>query len=69
MKNLMTGELKSEDVVLTACIWCANLDFTGLADYAVKAIIGGVIWLGFRIAADYITRKLNNRKNTKSDKE
>lgn len=69
MKNLMTTELKSEDVMLTACIWCANLDFTGLADYAIKAIIGGAIWLGFRLIADHVSRKSRDRKNNQDDEQ
>ena len=68
MKNLMTTDLKSEDVVLTACIWGANLDFAGLTDYAIKALIGGVIWLGFRLAADYVSRRIRNHRNNKQNK-
>jgi hypothetical protein len=47
----------SSNMLLTGCIFLANIDITGLADYAVKAVIGGGIWLGFKMAADYIERK------------
>ncbi len=47
----------SSNVFLTGSILLANLDFTGLMDYAFKALIGGGIWLGYKITADYIDRK------------
>lgn len=50
------------NVFLTGCILLANLDFTGLLDYAVKAVIGGAIWLGYKVTADYIERKRNGAK-------
>lgn len=45
------------NMLLTGCIFLANIDLTGVVDYAVKAVIGGGIWLGFKMAADYIERK------------
>lgn len=55
-------EHTGSNVLLTGCIFLANLDFSGLLDYAVKAIVGGGIWLGFKMTADYLERK---RKGTK----
>jgi hypothetical protein len=52
----------SSNVFLTGCILLANLDFAGLLDYAVKAVIGGAIWLGYKVTADYIERKRNGAK-------
>jgi len=34
------------NMLLTGCIFLANIDLTGLVDYAVKAFIGGGILLG-----------------------
>jgi len=45
------------NILLTGCIFLANLDFTGLLDYAVKAGIGGAIWLGYKLTADYLAEK------------
>ena len=50
------------NILLTGCIFLANLDFAGLLDYAVKAVIGGAIWLGYKVTADYIERKRNRAK-------
>ncbi|TCZ74055.1 hypothetical protein [Flaviaesturariibacter aridisoli] len=56
-----THETSGTNVLLTGCILLANLDFTGLLDYALKATIGGAIWLGYKITADYIERKRNKQ--------
>jgi hypothetical protein len=57
-----TETTSGSNVLLTGCILLANLDFSGLLDYAVKALIGGGIWLGYKITADYIDRKRNKVK-------
>ncbi len=55
-------ENTSSNILLTGCIFLANLDFTGMLDYAVKAVIGGAIWLGYKVTADYLERKKNANK-------
>lgn len=52
----------SSNILLTGFVFLANLDFTGFIDYAIKAVIGGGIWLGFKITADYLDRKRNKAK-------
>lgn len=48
----------------------AVVDMNGLVDYSVKAILGGVIWLSFKILADYIGTKMNAKiPKEKSDTE
>ena len=56
------SENTGSNVLLTGCIFLANLDFTGLLDYAVKAIIGGGIWLGYKVTADFLDRKRSKTK-------
>lgn len=56
------AENNGSHVLLTGCILLANLDFTGLLDYALKAVVGGGIWLGFKMAADYVERKRSKVK-------
>lgn len=56
------SENTGSSVLLTGCILLANLDFTGLLDYALKAVVGGGIWLGFKMAADYVERKRSKAK-------
>jgi hypothetical protein len=43
----------------------AAVDFTGLLDYSVKAVAGGMIWLVFKLIGDYLTSKINNSKQDK----
>lgn len=61
MDNKATDTTGSS-LLLTGCIFLANLDMTGFVDYAVKALIGGGIWLGYKMTADYIERKRNRVK-------
>jgi hypothetical protein len=39
----------------------AAIDYTSLLDYGLKAILGGVIWLGFKILGEYIARKIQSK--------
>jgi hypothetical protein len=52
----------SSSILLTGCIFLANLDFAGLLDYAIKAMIGGGIWLGYKVTADFIEKRRNKKK-------
>jgi len=51
----------STNVFLTGAILLANFDYSGLADYAIKAAVGGVLWMGFKLATDYISEKIKRR--------
>jgi len=60
-KKMETTKTSNTDstsqVFLTGSILLANLDYSGLLDYALKAVIGGMIWMGFKLGADYISNK------------
>lgn len=56
------SESIGSNMLLTGCIFLANIDLTGVLDYAVKAVIGGGIWLGFKMVADYVERKRSKAK-------
>lgn len=60
-KTSINGNAGS-NMFLTGAIFLANMDFAGLADYAIKAAMGGAIWLGYKLAADLIDRKRNAKK-------
>ena len=51
----------NSNLFLTGSILLANLDYSGLADYAVKALIGGIIWMAFRVTGDFISKKVSNK--------
>lgn len=53
----------STNIFLTGAILFASMDYSGLAEYAVKAAIGGVIWMAFKLATDLVSAKIKqNRK-------
>ena len=54
---MKTENAHFSNVLLTGTILLANVDMNGLMDYGIKAFIGGAVWLGFKIAADYYDRK------------
>lgn len=55
-------ENTSANLLLTGFVFLANLDFTGYIDYAVKAAIGGIIWMGFKLTTDHISEKIKNKR-------
>ena len=50
------------NIFLTGAVILANFDYSGMWEYAVKAAIGGVVWMGFKLAADYLSSKINRRR-------
>jgi hypothetical protein len=61
-KQISNEQSTSSSVFLTGAILLANLDFTGLLDYALKATIGGAIWLGYKMTADFLERRRGIKK-------
>ncbi len=62
METKTSTENTSSSILLTGVVLLANLDFVGLLDYALKAGIGGAIWLGYKLTADYIDRKRKSKQ-------
>jgi hypothetical protein len=54
---------------LTGAILFANLDYSGLGGYAIKAAIGGAIWMIFKLAGDYLSQKLLTQKGKMKEEE
>ena len=52
----------TSSLFLTGTILLANIDYSGLMDYAIKAFIGGAIWMGYKIAGDYFGNKISKKK-------
>ena len=48
----------NSNVLLTGLILLANMDYNSFLDYGIKAMIGGFIWMGFKITADYFSEKI-----------
>lgn len=65
-KTQSTTDSSSSSLFLTGTILLANMDYTGLMDYAIKALIGGAIWMAYKIAGDALSTRMGN-KNKKED--
>lgn len=63
MKNLFLTSLRGDDLMLTICIWSANIDYNGLLQSGLTAMIGGAIWFGFKIGSEFFMNWLKNRKH------
>ncbi len=61
MKEAQTSSDSTSNMFLTGTILLANLDYSGLADYALKALVGGVIWMAFKVTGDYISERLKKK--------
>lgn len=57
-----TGSDSTSSIFLTGAILFANLDYGSLGEYALKAAIGGAIWMAFKVTSDYISERIKNRK-------
>lgn len=66
-KAQSTTDTSSSSLFLTGTILLANMDYTGLMDYAIKALIGGAIWMAYKIAGDYFSHKNNKNKKNNAD--
>lgn len=51
------------NVLLTGTILLANVDMNGLLDYGLKAFLGGAVWLGYKLAAEYMERRRKAKNN------
>jgi hypothetical protein len=61
MEKSQTGSDNSSNMFLTGTILLANMDYSGLMDYAVKALIGGAIWMVFKITSDYLSERFKKK--------
>ena len=64
IRNPVT-DTASTNMVLTGAVLMANFNDPTLVEYAVKAILGSVIWMGFKLATDYFSEKIKNKKDKK----
>jgi hypothetical protein len=53
------------NILLPGAILLANIDVTGLLEYAMKAAAGGAIWFAYKMAAELVERR-RKRSNAKS---
>lgn len=60
----MKTDTSFSSTFLTGCVLLASFDFAGLFDYALKAGVGGAIWLAYKLTADYLTDLKKKKKQS-----
>ncbi|MBS1586520.1 MAG: hypothetical protein JSS82_13345 [Bacteroidetes bacterium] len=63
MKTDTAATSHFSNVLLTGTILLANVDVNGLLDYGLKAFLGGAVWLGYKLTAEYLERRRKKRNN------
>ncbi len=63
--QLFTSDHNS-NVFLYFIVLFANIDYTGVIDYAIKAFVGSVIWFVFKLIGEYLLIKIKDRHDKKN---
>ena len=58
-----SADTTSTNMVLAGAVLMANFDYPSLSEYAIKAVVGSIIWMGFKLATDYFSEKIKNKKD------
>lgn len=61
MEKPQSASDHSSSLFLTGTILLANMDYSGLMDYALKAVIGGAIWMGFKLTGEYLNERMKKK--------
>lgn len=61
IKTNTTASDGNSNLLLTGILLLANMDYGSFLDYGIKAMIGGFIWMGFKIASEYVSTKMKNK--------
>lgn len=64
-----TSSDSSTNIFITGAILLANMDYSGLAEYALKAAIGGVIWMAFKLTTDYLSERIRGMRNRTQERK
>lgn len=52
-------------VILYFIVLFANIDYTGIIDYGIKALVGSLIWFVFKLLGEYLLVKMKARQRSK----
>jgi hypothetical protein len=47
----------------------ANIDYKGLLDYCLKALLGGLIWFGYKVIGEYYIIKIRKDQKEKQKQQ
>lgn len=57
--NIQSDSLSN--LFLYGTIMFANIDYKGVLDYVIKAVLGGAVWFGFKLLQDYYSVKVREK--------
>lgn len=60
------GNENSSNILLMGTILLANMDYASLSDYAIKAAVGGAIWMLYRIIGELFIRRIHKKQSDDS---
>lgn len=69
MKTELVSTGTGANVALTGLLLFANMDAMNYLDYAIKAAIGGAIWMVFKMGSDLFTYCLDEKKKRKAEEK
>lgn len=67
MKTQAIQPDSTSHTLLAGTILFANMDFSSLGGYALKAAIGGFIWMVFKLAGDYVSYRLTQKRHSTNE--
>ena len=51
----------TSNLLLYGTLMFTNIDYNGIVDYLIKAVLGAVVWFGFKLAQDYYSARLREK--------
>lgn len=51
----------TSNLFLYGAIMFANIDYVGIVDYVIKAVLGGAVWFAFKLMQDYYSVRMRNK--------
>lgn len=63
LKGMVQENISS--MFLYLVILFANIDYQGVLDYCLKALLGGAIWFGYKVIGEYYIIKLRKEQKDK----
>lgn len=46
------------NLLLYGTFMFTNIDYNGILDYLIKAVLGAIVWFGFKLIQDYYSAKI-----------
>ncbi|HSH67496.1 MAG TPA: hypothetical protein VLB84_17260 [Bacteroidia bacterium] len=53
----------TSNLLLYGTFMFTNIDYNGIVDYLIKAVLGAIVWFGFKLLQDYYSAKLRAKEN------